>query len=164
MYEIAKNIFHTGVKHWTLRRFHGNELSTHRGSTYNSYIIKDEKTVLVDTVWTPFADAFAKTLDAEVGLKNIDAVVINHIEPDHGGSLGKLFEAGLRPDIPIYCLKPGVEMIKKHFHKEGWNFQTVATGDSVSIGAYELVFVELRMIHWPDSMMTYVKGPGVLLS
>ena len=164
MYEIAKNIYWTGIKHWTLRYFHGYELSTHNGSTYNAYLIRDEKTVLVDTVWNPFADEFIKKLEAEVRLPDIDAVVINHIEPDHGGSLGRLFDCGLRADVPIYCSKPGVEIIKKYFQRDGWNFQPVGTGDKVKIGKYELNFVDLRMIHWPDSMMTYVKGAGVLLS
>ena len=164
MYEIAKNIYWTGIKHWTLKYFHGYELSTQNGSTYNAYLIKDEKNILVDTVWYPFADEFAKKLEAEVGLANIDAVVINHIEPDHGGSLGRLFECGLKPDTPVYCSKPGVEIIKKYFHKEDWNFQPVNSGDTLNIGEYELAFYDLRMIHWPDSMMTYVKGAGVLLS
>ena len=164
MFEIAKDIYWTGIKHWTLRYFHGYELSTHNGSTYNSYLIKDEKTVLVDTVWSPFADEFVKKIEAETGLANIDAIVINHIEPDHGGSLGRLFECGLKPDTPIYCTKTGVDIIKKYFHKDGWNFQPVNNGDTLRIGKYELVFIDLKMIHWPDSMMTYVKGAGTLLS
>ena len=164
MYEIAGNIFWNGVKHWTLRNFHGRELSTHRGSTYNSYIIKDEKTVLVDTVWYPFAESFVKRIAADPGLQGIDAVVINHVEPDHGGSLGRLFDAGLRPGIPVYCSKAGVDIINKYYHGNGWNLQAVGDGDSVRIGRYELAFFDLKMIHWPDSMMTYVKGAGVLLS
>ncbi|MDR3120012.1 MAG: flavodoxin domain-containing protein, partial [Clostridiales bacterium] len=142
----------------------GRELSTHRGSTYNSYLIKDERSVLVDTVWDPFQEGYAKDIEAEVGIKNIGAIVINHVEPDHCGSLGRLFEAGLRPDTPIYCTKTGVDIIKKYFHNDGWNFQPVKTGDTVSIGKYELVFVEMRLIHWPESMMTFVKGPNVLFS
>ena len=164
MFEIAKDIFWVGIKHWTLKYFHGYELSTQNGSTYNAYLIKDEKTVLVDTVWYPFADEFAGNLEAEIGLANIDAIIINHIEPDHGGSLARLFECGLKPDTPVYCSKPGVDIIKKYFHHDDWNFQPVNTGDTLKIGKYELVFYDLRMIHWPDSMMTYVKGAETLLS
>lgn len=161
MIEIKKNIFWTGIKDWELRKFHGHELSTHRGSTYNSYIIKDEKTVLVDTVWSPYKEEFVESLEKDVGIKNIDAIVINHNEPDHGGSLGYLME--LIPGTPIYCSKNGAEIIKKHFHKD-WNFNIVKTGDTINIGEYELVFVEMQMLHWPDSMLTYVKGANLVLS
>lgn len=161
MIEIKKNIFWTGIKDWDLRRFHGHELSTHRGSTYNAFLIKDEKVVLVDTVWDPFKEELAADLDKEIGIENIDYIVINHIEPDHGGSLGHIMER--KPNIPIYCTKNGAEIIKKHFQKD-WNFNIVKTGDTLKIGEYELVFVEMTMIHWPDSMMTYVKGANTLLS
>lgn len=158
---IKDDIYWTGIKDWDLRRFHGHELSTHRGSTYNAYLIKDEKNVLVDTVWDPYKEELAEGLENEVGLENIDFIVVNHDEPDHGGSLGHLLER--RPDIPIYCTKNGADIIRKHFHKD-WNFRIVKTGDTVKTGKYELMFIETPMIHWPDSMMTYVKGANVLLS
>lgn len=162
MIEIKKDIYWTGIRDWGLRQFHGHELSTHRGSSYNSYIIKDEKTVLVDTVWEPYKEDFLEMLQKDLGsLKNIDMIVINHTEPDHGGSLGMIMS--LIPDVPIYCTKNGAEIIRKHFHKE-WNFNIVKTGDSIKTGKYELVFVEMQMIHWPDSMMTYVKGADLVLS
>ncbi|HEX3030449.1 MAG TPA: flavodoxin domain-containing protein [Clostridia bacterium] len=161
MQEIKKNVFWTGIRDWELRAFHGHELSTHRGSTYNSYLIKDKKTVLVDTVWYPYKEEFAERLENEVGLKNIDMIVINHMEPDHGGSLGHIMS--VIHDTPIYCTKNGAEIIKKHFHKD-WNFNIVKTGDTINIGEYDLVFVEMQMIHWPDSMLTYVKGAELVLS
>lgn len=161
MIEIKKNIYWTGIKDWDLRVFHGHELSTHRGSSYNSYLIKDKKTVLVDTVWDPYKEEFVAKLERDVGLNNIDAIVINHIEPDHGGSLGYLMER--IPNVPIYCTKNGVEIIKKTFHKE-WNFNVVKTGDAINIGEYDLVFVEMQMLHWPDSLLTYVKGANLVLS
>lgn len=161
MIKIKENIFWTGIRDWELRKFHGHELSTHRGSSYNSYLIRDEKTVLVDTVWNPFHQEFVSNLDKEVGIENIDLIVINHNEPDHAGCLGYIMER--KPDIPIYCTKSGAEIIKKHFQKD-WNINIVKTGDTLKTGAYELVFVEMQMIHWPDSMMTFVKGPNVLLS
>lgn len=161
MIEIKKNIYWTGIKDWELRQFHGHEFSTHRGSTYNSYLIKDEKTVLVDTAWDPYKEEFVESLEREVGIKNIDAIVINHNEPDHGGSLGYIM--AMIPDTPIYCTKNGADIIKRHFHKD-WNFNIVKTGDSVKIGEYELVFVEMQMLHWPDSMLTYVKGANVVFS
>lgn len=162
MIEIKKNIYWVGIRDWELRRFHGHELSTHRGSTYNSYIIKDKKTVLVDTVWDPYKEEFAAKLEEEVGLNNIDMIIINHVEPDHGGSLGYLMSK-IPETTPIYCTKNGADIIKRHFHKE-WNFNIVKTGDTVNIGEYDLVFVEMQMIHWPDSMLVYVKGAETVLS
>ena len=164
MIEIKENIYWVGIKDWGLRHFHGHELSTHRGSSYNSYLIRDEKTVLVDTVWDPYKEEFVEKLDKEVGLKNIDMIVINHCEPDHGGSLGYLLDRLPSANIPIYCTKNGADIIKKHFHRDNLNLNIVKTGDTVSIGKYELVFVEMQMIHWPDSMLTYVKGAATALS
>jgi len=161
MIEILDRIWWIGIKDWSIRRFHGFEMSTHRGTTYNSYIIKDEKTVLVDTVWDVYADKFMNMLEEDVGISAIDMIVINHIEPDHGGSLGRLME--MRPELPIYCTKNGAEIIRRHFHKD-WDFHIVATGDKINVGKYNLVFVEMQMIHWPDSMMTYVDGASLVLS
>lgn len=164
MKQIKENIYWTGIIDWGLRNFHGHELSTHRGSSYNSYIVKDEKTVLIDTVWYPYKEEFVKNLERDVGLANIDMIVINHCEPDHGGSLGYLIDNLPDKNIPIYCSKNGADIIKKHFHKEDLNLNIVKTGDSVKTGKYELVFVDMQMIHWPDSMLTYVKGADVVFS
>lgn len=160
--KIKDDIYWVGIKDWQLRAFHGYEFSTHRGSSYNSYIVKDEKTVLIDAVWNPYKEQFVDNLEKEVGLENIDAIVINHMEPDHGGSLGYLMSR-VSENIPIYCTKNGADIIKKYFHKD-WNFQIVKTGDTVKIGKYELVFVEMTMLHWPDSLLTYVKGANVVFS
>ncbi len=161
MIEIKKDIFWLGLKDWELREFHGHELSTHRGSSYNSYLIKDEKNVLIDTVWSPYKEEFADILEKEIGIDNIDMIVINHSEPDHAGSLGYIMSR--IPDTPIYCTRNGADILKKYFGKD-WNFNIVKTGDSIKTGAYELVFVEMQMIHWPDSMLTYVKGADLMLS
>ncbi len=161
MLEIKKNIYWCGIRDWGLDVFHGHELSTHRGSSYNSYLIKDKKTVLVDTVWDPYKEKFVEELEKEVGLSNIDAIVINHSEPDHGGSLGLIMEK--IPDTPIYCTKNGAEIIKKYFGKD-WNFHIVKTGDTLDLGEYKLKFVEMQMIHWPDSMLAYVEGAKLVLS
>jgi anaerobic nitric oxide reductase flavorubredoxin len=161
MLEIKKEIYWCGVKDWELRTFHGHEYSTHRGSTYNSYLIKDKKKVLVDTVWTPFKVEFVDKLEKEVGLNNIDFIIVNHSEPDHAGSLEYLMSK--IPDTPIYCTKNGADIIKSHFHKE-WNFNIVKTGDTINTGKYDLIFVEMQMLHWPDSMLTYVKGANLVLS
>ncbi|NLN65270.1 MAG: MBL fold metallo-hydrolase [Clostridiaceae bacterium] len=161
MIQVKDNIYWLGLRDWDLRRFHGHELSTHRGSTYNTYLIRDEKTILVDTVWTPYKDEFLDLLEKEVGINNIDGIVINHNEPDHGGCLEALMDK--IPNVPIYCSKKGVDIIKGHFHKD-WNFVPVKTGDRINIGKTDMLFVEMTMIHWPDSMMTYLTESGVLLS
>lgn len=161
MFQIKDEVYWVGVKDWELRKFHGEEYSTHRGSSYNSYLIKDEKIALVDTVWSPFQKSFLEELDHEVGLDKVSLLVINHTEQDHAGSLSFLMER--IPHVPIYCTKNGAAIIKKHFHKE-WNFHIVKTGDSVDLGRNKLIFVELPMLHWPDSMATFVSGANVLLS
>lgn len=161
MLKISENVYWDGIQDWDLRLFHGHELSTHRGSTYNSYVIKDEKTVLVDTVWFPHKEKFLQRLEKDVGIDNIDLIIINHNEPDHGGALEAIME--MRPDLPIYCTFFGEKVIRAHYHKD-WNFVTVKTGDTLNIGKNTLTFVEMRMIHWPDSMMTYLSHDKVLLS
>lgn len=161
MIKIKDNIYWVGKKNWELRKFHGEEFTTHRGSTYNSYIIKDKKTALVDTVWTPFHREFIDNLEKNIDLKSIDLVVVNHTEQDHSGSLPYLMEK--IPGTPIYCSKNGALLIKKHYHKD-WNLNIVKTGDNIDLGDNKLVFVEMPMLHWPDSMATYVAGANVLLS
>ncbi len=158
---IKNNVFWIGKTDWELRKFHGNEYSTDRGTTYNSYIIQEEKTVLIDTVWKPFAKEFVHNLSKEIELKKIDYVVANHSENDHSGALPELIEA--LPEVPIYCTDWGVKVIKGHYHKD-WNFHVVKTGDRLSLGAKELVFTQASMLHWPDSMFCYLTGDNILFS
>jgi flavorubredoxin len=150
-----------GKTDWELRKFHGDEYSTHRGSTYNSYLIKEEKVALIDTVWIPFSKEFVENLAKEVDLDKIDYVIANHAESDHSGALPELMR--LIPDTPIYCTKNGVKSLKGHFHKD-WNFNVVKTGDRLSLGNKELIFVEAPMLHWPDSMMCYLTDDAILFS
>jgi len=159
--KIKNNIYWVGKVDWELRKFHGFEYSTHRGSTYNSYLVRDEKTALIDTVWSPFSSEFVETLDKHISLKKIDYVVANHAEIDHSGGLAVLIEK--IPDIPVYCTKNGVKSLKGHFHKD-WNFVPVKTGDKLSLGKNELIFIEAPMLHWPDSMFSYLTGENILFS
>ncbi|TFH42924.1 MAG: anaerobic nitric oxide reductase flavorubredoxin [Chrysiogenales bacterium] len=158
---IKNNITWVGKTDWELRKFHGDEYSTHRGTTYNSYLIREEKTALVDTVWAPFAEEYVAALEKEVDLKSIDCIIANHGEIDHSGALPLLLER--IPDTPVYCTANGVKSLKGQYHRE-WNFRTVKTGDRLSLGKKELVFVEAPMLHWPDSMMSYLTGDNVLFS
>ncbi|WP_077369097.1 anaerobic nitric oxide reductase flavorubredoxin [Anaerosalibacter sp. Marseille-P3206] len=160
-FKISDKITWVGKIDWELRSFHGEELSTHRGSSYNSYLIRDEKTVLIDTVWEPFAKEFVENLKKEIDLNEIDYIIANHNEIDHSGALPLLMKE--IPDVPIYCTSNGVKIIKGHFH-EDWNFVEVKTGDTLDIGESKLTFIEARMLHWPDSMFTYMSGENVLFS
>ena len=160
-FTINDKVTWVGKIDWELRNFHGYEYSVDRGSSYNSYLIRDEKTVLIDTVWKPFAKEFVENLKKEVDLNEIDYIVMNHGEIDHSGALPELMQE--IPDTPIYCTANGIKSIKGHFH-EDWNFIPVKTGDTLNIGQNDLVFVEARMLHWPDSMFTYMTNDNILFS
>ncbi len=158
--ELKPGVFWVGVVDWGLRHFHGHELSTHRGSSYNAYLIKDQKTVLVDTVWGPFADDFIADVKQLVDPAKIDIVVANHSESDHSGALPALMK--LCPSATLVVSKRGLESVKGHYHQD-WNFRPVSTGERIAIGRGELAFIEAPMLHWPDSMFTYLSGANVLM-
>ncbi|MBF0338621.1 MAG: anaerobic nitric oxide reductase flavorubredoxin [Nitrospirae bacterium] len=158
---VKQNIKWLGKVDWELRKFHGEEYSTHRGSTYNSYLVVDEKTVLIETVWTPFAKEFVHNLQKEVDLASIDYIIANHAECDHSGALPELMN--LIPNTPVYCTANAVKSLKGNYHQD-WNFKIVKTGDRLNIGTKELIFIEAPMLHWPDSMFVYLTGDNVLFS
>jgi len=161
IFKIKDNISWIGKIDWELRKFHGEEYSTHRGSSYNSYLVKDEKIALIDTVWGKFSSEFLANLKKEVPLETIDFVIANHAESDHSGALPELMRH--IPDTPIYCTSNGVNSLKGHYHQD-WNFQVVKTGDKLSLGSKELIFIEAQMLHWPDSMMSYLTKDNILFS
>ncbi len=159
--ELKKNVYWVGKVDWELRKFHGEEYSAHKGTSYNSYLIRDEKTVLIDTVWNPFCKEFVENLKKTIDLRKIDYIVSNHAEVDHSGSLDELMKH--IPDTPIYCTANGVESLIGHFHKD-WNFVPIKTGDKLLLGRRELVFIEAPMLHWPDSMFCYLTKDNILFS
>lgn len=159
---IKNNIYWVGKVDWELRKFHGNEYSTHKGSTYNSYFIQEEKTVLIDTVWAPFAAEYVENLATEIDLNKIDYIVVNHGEVDHSGALPVLMKH--IPGKPIFCTANAVRSLKGQYHQD-WDFHVVKTGDKLDIGnGRELTFVEMPMLHWPDSMAAYLSKDNVLFS
>jgi flavorubredoxin len=160
-FKVNENVKWVGKIDWELRTFHGEEYSTHRGSSYNSYLVQDEKTVLIDTVWTPFAKEYVANLKKEIDLNKIDYIIINHAEPDHSGALPELMRE--IPNTPIYCTANAVKSIKGHYHQD-WNFVEVKTGDKLNIGSKDFVFIEARMLHWPDTMFSYLTGDSILFS
>lgn len=161
MKEIKKGVYWVGATDWRVRYFHGYELSTHRGSTYNSFLIKDEKTVLIDTVWEPLTDRFIENLSEVVDISKIDYIVMNHLEPDHSGALPAIME--YIPNATIIVSKRGEETLKRYYHKD-WNLKIVSNGEKISIGKNELIFIEATMLHWPDTMFTYLNGENLLFS
>ena len=158
--ELVEGVYWVGVVDWGLRHFHGHELSTHRGSSYNAYLIVDDKIALVDTVWGPFQEQLIENIRQVVDPARIDVVVANHAEVDHSGGLPAVMREA--PGATLVVSRRGRESIEGHYHRP-WNFQTVRTGDKISLGSCELVFVEAPMLHWPDSMFTYLAGKDILM-
>jgi len=159
--ELAKGIYWVGFVDWGLRHFHGYELSTHRGSSYNAYLITDDKNVLVDTVWGPFSQELIENIREIIDPSQIDIVVANHSEADHSGALPEVMR--FCPGATVIVSRRGRESVEGHFH-QSWNFRAVQTGDRISIGQRQLIFIEAPMLHWPDSMFTYVTGDNILMS
>lgn len=160
---VKNNIHWVGQRDWEVRDFHGTEYKTHKGTSYNSYLIREGKNVLIDTVDHKFSREFVQNLAAEIDLAAIDYVVINHAEEDHAGALTELMAR--IPGTPIYCTHNAIDSITGHHHHPEWNFHPIKTGDSLDIGnGKQLVFIETPMLHWPDSMMTYMTEDAVLFS
>ncbi len=161
-FKVKNNVHWVGKVDWELNKFHGDEYSTHKGSTYNSYLIREKKTVLIDTVWQPFAKEYVENLKKESDLADIDYIVANHGEIDHSGALPELMRE--IPETPVICTKMGEKSLKGHYH-EDWNFQVVKTGDQLDLGnGKRLVFVEAPMLHWPDTMFSYLTEDNILFS
>jgi len=160
---VKNNIHWVGQRDWEIQDFHGTEYKMTKGTSYNSYLIREEKIVLVDTVAHSFSQQFLQNLEMEIDLNDIDYIVMNHAEEDHSGALTALMAK--IPNTPIYCTENAIDSIVGHHHHPEWNFQTVKTGDSLDLGnGKQLVFIEAPMLHWPDSMMTYITGDAVLFS
>ncbi|MDD4238248.1 MAG: FprA family A-type flavoprotein [Desulfotomaculaceae bacterium] len=156
--EIKDGIHWVGAIDWDLRYFHG--YVTPRGSTYNAYIIKDEKTVLVDMVKHYKAEElFARVKDV-VDPSRIDYLVVNHIEPDHSGSFLKVLEA--MPQLKIVTSPKAKKGLERYYKKE-LDCVLVNSGDELNIGKRTLKFVHTPMIHWPDNMVTYIPEEKLLL-
>jgi flavorubredoxin len=158
--EIAKGIYSVGAIDWNLRDFHG--YATPYGTTYNAYLILDEKVTLIDTVKKEFADQLLSNIAEIIDPKKIDYVISNHTEMDHSGGLPRVMHK-IGEDKPLYCSKVGQKNLALHF-REKWNYQPVANGGVLELGARSLTFLETRMLHWPDSMFSYVKEEQLLFT
>ncbi len=157
--KISDKVYWVGVVDWALRNFHG--YTTHRGSTYNAYLILDEKVVLVDTVKAPFKEQFLSRISDVIDPRRIDYIISNHAEMDHSGLLPFMVDY-VKPE-KVFASSMGVKALAEQFH---WNVDVVPVkdGDSISIGKDTIIFYETRMLHWPDSMFSYLEKEKVLFS
>ena len=157
--EIAKNIYWVGAVDWSLRNFHGYETS--RGTTYNAYLILDEKITLIDTVKIDFKDELLARISSVIEPEKIDVIISSHVEPDHSGSLREVAE--IAKNAEIFTTNPnGLKGLTARYGN--LNYKAVKAGDSISIGARTLQFVPTPMLHWPDSMVTYCPDEKILFS
>ena len=161
---VKNHVSWVGYIDWELRKFHGDEYSVMNGSTQNAYLIEEEKTVLVDTIWAPHRYEFIRNLKSECGdLRKIDYIIANHGEIDHSGALPSLLAE--IPGTPVYCTANAVKSLEGQYGKQGWNFQVVKTGDTLDVGnGKKLIFIEMPMLHWPDSMAEFLTGDNILFS
>ena len=158
--EITKGIYDVGVNDWNIEDFHG--YSTPLGTSYNAFLVVDEKTVLIDTVKPPFADQLLANISEIIDPRKIDVVISNHTEMDHSGSLARVMHR-IGEDKPLYCSKMGAKNLAKHFPQQ-WNYHVVKEGEELNIGSRTFTFLETRMLHWPDNMFTYLKEDKILFS
>ncbi len=158
--EIKKDIYWVGVLDWHIRDFHG--YSTPKGTTYNAYLAMDEKIALFDTVKKPFLKEFVASLSRIIDPKRIDYLIVNHVEMDHSGAVPEMIEL-IQPE-KVFCSPMGKKALIQHYHREDWPFEVVETGKTLSLGRKSVSFLETRMLHWPDSMMSYIPEEKLLLS
>ena len=158
--ELAKGIYWVGAIDWDIRDFHG--YSTDRGTTYNAYLVIDKKVTLFDTVKHSHLDELLGRIRAIIDPEKIDYLVVNHVEMDHSGSLPAMMEI-IKPE-KLICSPAGHKAIVDHFHREDWPYSIVKTGDQISIGRRTIQFLETKMLHWPDSMFSYLPEDGILIS
>ena len=143
--EIKKGIYWVGAIDWSMRSFHGYE--TGRGSSYNAYLILDEKITLIDTVKEPFRDELISRISSVIDPAKIDIIVSNHVEPDHSGSIPEMMK--LCPKAEIYTSDPnGFKGLTAHYGD--LPYHGVKAGDTLSLGKRTLTFVPTPMLHWPD--------------
>jgi flavorubredoxin len=158
--ELAKGVHWVGAVDWDIRDFHG--YSTYKGTTYNAFLVVDEKITLFDTVKHSHKGELLRNISKIVDPEKIDYIVVNHVEMDHSGSLPEIVEL-VQPE-KIFCSPMGKKAILDHFHQVDWPFEVVKSGDEVSLGKRTVQFIETRMLHWPDSMFSFLKEDGILFS
>jgi flavorubredoxin len=156
---VTDRVWWVGAIDWGLREFHG--YLTSRGSTYNAYLVVADKVTLVDTVKRPFMDEMLARVSSVVDPARIDYVVSHHSEMDHSGALPDVI-AAVRPE-KVFASPNGVKALKDHFSLDR-ELTEVKDGEKLDLGGAEFTFLETRMIHWPDSMVSYLAGDRLVFS
>jgi len=159
--KVLENIYWVGAVDWNKRHFHGFTYSTHRGTTYNAYLIVDKKVALVDTVQHSFADEMIERIKEIIDPSKIDYIIANHVESDHSGSIAEIMK--LAPKATVIGTANCQKGLEKHYFGN-WDFKVVKTGDTLNLSERTLSFLEAPMLHWPDSMFTYIEKDALLLS
>lgn len=158
--KIKPDIYWVGAIDWAVRDFHG--YITPNGTTYNNYLINDRQVTLIDSVKHDFASSTIENIKGVVDPSKIVNLVINHIEPDHASAISSLM--AVMPNAVIYITERGKKGLERYTDTSGWTFKVVKTGDTLNTGNYNLLFLETPMLHWPDSMVTYVQEAKLLIS
>ena len=158
--KVAENVYWVGAVDWEVRNFHGHTYHTHRGTTYNAYLIVDDKIALVDTVMPGFEDEMFRHIAEVVDPARIDYLIANHGELDHSGAIPAVLARA--PQATLVHSKRGEDSFGKYF-QDGWKRQVVGSGDTIQLGYKTLAFMEAPMLHWPDSMFTYIPEDRLLL-
>ena len=156
---VSDNVYWVGAVDWAVRDFHG--YLTSRGTTYNAYLVTGDKTVLIDTVKAPFRDEMVSRIASVIEPTRIDYIISNHSEMDHSGCLPAIIDL-VGPE-KVFASPRGVKALAAHFHLER-EIEPVKDGQEISLGDRIFVFLETRMLHWPESMVTYLPSDRLLFS
>ncbi len=158
--KLTDGVFWVGFIDWAVRDFHG--YTTSRGSTYNAYLVQGEKAALIDTVKAPYVGTYLENIKAHLPLEKIDYIVCNHAEPDHSGGLPATMRAC--PNATLLCNAKCKDALARHYDVAGWKIQIVKDSETFSLGGKTLQFFDTPMVHWPESMATYVIEEEILFS
>lgn len=158
--KIAENVYDVGVNDWNSRNFHG--YSIYKGTSYNAFLVVDEKIALIDTVKKEFVEQLIDNIAQIVDPKKIDYLISNHTEMDHSGGLPHILHK-IGSDKPVFCSKMGLKNLSLHF-PQNWNYHAVENNEQLRLGKKTLTFMEAKMLHWPDTMFSYLKEEKILFS
>lgn len=160
MKNIINNIYCVGVTDWNVRNFHGYH--TDNGSSYNSYLIVGKENILIDSVKYPFKDKLIKNIKECIGEKKLNYIICNHAEPDHSSSIPYIIKE--YPNINVICNEKCKSILSSYYETSLWNFKIVKDGEELKIDDNNLFFYNTPMVHWPESMVTYLANEKVLFS
>lgn len=158
--QITDDLYYIGVNDRTKALFE-NLWPLPQGVSYNSYLLVDEKTALFDTVDICYSDIFFQKLETALNGKTLDYVIVNHMEPDHSGSLGLL--RSRYPNVQIVGNRRTLDMVNGFFGLTD-GFLSITEGDELNLGKHNLVFYLTPMVHWPETMMTYETTKKIIFS